>query len=553
MLANNDKNKYEEYGKKCNEYNKAILFSGCAKKVIVSGPGTGKSFLFQMICEGIRENEGNKILVLSFINELVDDLARDLYKYKTAEVRTLHSFALSQFPKETNKFFLNIESIIEEDYKIINGKEIKFKKTLCNLINDPDALDFYSKRRKYYGFFGPNCSVYALVKQFENNKDKIPEYSQILIDEFQDFNKLEATLIKLLAEKSPVLIVGDDDQSLYAFKYANPDEIRLMNKLQEYTSFELPFCRRCPEVIINSFHSVVNKAKEKGYLGKRVDKRFEYFPSEEKDKISNENPKIIVKKQIHQIAVAYNIEKEINNIFNPKEKDVSILVICSLKKQIPDLEKRLREKGFDNIQTTKENEREELVEGFSLLLKDKESNLGWRIVSKYILNDKLCNVVKESHLKKEQVKFKDLLCAEDKKKIEIVLTILRKIINNKETSKEESEKIINCFGYNPNQIVIQKIRNKLDRSKFPKRVNKNIPIKITTILGAKGFTSDYVFLVNFDDKYILEKGGKITDENICKFLVALTRARRRIYIYTSQTKLPTFVNWIDKDYIQLEN
>lgn len=551
MLVDNDKNKYEEYDKKCNECTEAVLSSGCAKKVIVAGPGTGKSFLFQMICKGIQKNEGNKILALSFINELVDDLAKDLYK--KAEVKTLHSFALSRFPKETNKFFLNIESIIEEDNKIINSKEIKFKEILCNLIDDTDALDFYSKRRKYYGFFGPNCSVYTLVKHFGNNKDKIPEYSQILIDEFQDFNKLEATLINLLAEKSPILIVGDDDQSLYAFKHANPDEIRLKNKLQEYTSFELPFCRRCSEVIINSFHSVVNKAKEKGFLGKRVDKRFEYFPTEEKDKISNENPKIIVKKQVHQKAVAYSIEQEINDIFDPKEKNVSILVICSLKKQIPDLAKRLREKGFGNIQTPKENESEELMEGFSLLLRDKECNLGWRVVSKHILSDKVCDVVKESHFKKEQAKFKDLLNAEDKKKIESVLTILRKINNNKEITKEESEKIINCFGYNPNQIVIQKIKNNLNRNKFPKRVNKNIPIKITTILGSKGLTSDYVFLVNFDGKYILDKGKEITDENICKFLVALTRARRRVYVYTSQAKLPTFVNWIGKKHIQLEN
>lgn len=553
MPVDDNKNRYEEYNKKCVECTQAVLSSSCAKKIIVAGPGTGKSFLFQEICESIQKKEGNKTLALSFINELVNDLAKDLYKYKRAEVRTLHSFALSLFPKGSKKFFLNIESIIEEDYKIINGKEIKFRKILCNLIEDTDALDFYSKRRKYYGFFGPNCSVYALVKYFEDNKDKIPEYSQILIDEFQDFNKLEAALINLLSEKNPILIVGDDDQSLYAFRYANPDEIRLKDKLQEYTSFELPFCRRCPKIIINSFHSVVNKAKEKGFLGKRVDKRFEYLPSEEKDKISNENPKIIVKRQVHQIAAAYNIEQEIDNIFNPKEKDVSILIICSLKKQIPDLAKRLHEKGFNNIQTPKENENKELMEGFSLLLKDKECNLGWRIVSKYILNDKVSDIVKKSHSKKEQLKFKDLLDAEDKKKIESLLTILRKINNNKEIIKEESEKIINCFGYDPNQIVIQKIRNNLDENKFPKKVNKNIPIKITTILGAKGLTSDYVFLVNFDDKYILDKDKKITDENICKFLVVLTRTRRRIYIYTSQAKLPTFVNWIDKKHIQLEN
>ena len=43
-----------------------------------------------------------------------------------------------------------------------------------------------------------------------------------------------------------MVIAGDDDQSLYSFKNANPQEIRDKHKSEEYTSFELPFCSRCP-------------------------------------------------------------------------------------------------------------------------------------------------------------------------------------------------------------------------------------------------------------------------------------------------------------------
>ena len=71
-------------------------------------------------------------------------------------------------------------------------------------------------------------------------------------------------------------------------------------------------------------------------------------------------------------------------------------------------------------------------------------------------------------------------------------------------------------------------------------------IKITTILGSKGLSSDYVFMVNFDDKFLLEK-GKITDEKICNFLVALTRARKRLFIYTSSKQVPIFVEWIGEE------
>jgi len=551
-MENNNKDQYIKNETEREKYTDAILNSDSRKKIIIAGPGTGKSFLFQQICEDSCKDDKAKILVLSFINELVDDLVKDLHKYKIAEVRTLHSFALSQL--NYKKFFLDLGAVIEEDYRIINNKEVNFNKIFCNFSRQKKSLDFYSKRRTYYDYLSPNCSVHVLVRYFEEDESEIPLYSQILIDEFQDFNKLEARLIDLLSKKSPILIVGDDDQSLYSsFRYADLDEIRSKNKLQEYTSFELPFCSRCTEVIMNSFNSVINKAKEKGFLGKRVDKQYKYFPSKDKDKMSSENSKILVKKKVYQKSVAYNIEQEINKFFDSEDKEASVLIICSLKKQINDLEKRLCEKGFRNIQIPRTVKKRELIDGLNLLLKDKECNLGWRVVSKYIFKDKFKDVIKKSYVEGKQMKFKDLLGPKDRKYVRSILTIMRKIRRKEEVSNDDYDKIFNCFNYDMRKIVIQELESDLKVNSIQKKVYRDMPIRITSILGSKGLTNDYVFLVNFDDKYILDDGGKkITDENICKFLVALTRAKRRVYIYTGENKLPTFISWIDEKYIQLE-
>ena len=44
------------------------------------------------------------------------------------------------------------------------------------------------------------------------------KYQYILIDEFQDINKVQYEVVKLLAgERKNVFIVGDDDQSIYRF------------------------------------------------------------------------------------------------------------------------------------------------------------------------------------------------------------------------------------------------------------------------------------------------------------------------------------------------
>ena len=52
-------------------------------------------------------------------------------------------------------------------------------------------------------------------------------FSHILVDEFQDTSQLQYKWLKLLAGvKTAVFVVGDDDQSIYAFRGANPGNMR---------------------------------------------------------------------------------------------------------------------------------------------------------------------------------------------------------------------------------------------------------------------------------------------------------------------------------------
>ena len=48
-------------------------------------------------------------------------------------------------------------------------------------------------------------------------------FRHFLIDEFQDINKVQYELIKILSAKTKnVCAVGDDDQSIYAFRGSDP-------------------------------------------------------------------------------------------------------------------------------------------------------------------------------------------------------------------------------------------------------------------------------------------------------------------------------------------
>ncbi|MBA3583594.1 MAG: ATP-dependent helicase [Gemmatimonadetes bacterium] len=50
-------------------------------------------------------------------------------------------------------------------------------------------------------------------------------YSEVIVDEFQDINRLDFELIRIIARRSRLLLAGDDDQAIYGFRGCTPDFI----------------------------------------------------------------------------------------------------------------------------------------------------------------------------------------------------------------------------------------------------------------------------------------------------------------------------------------
>ena len=74
-------------------------------------------------------------------------------------------------------------------------------------------------------------------------------------------------------------------------------------------------------------------------------------------------------------------------------------------------------------------------------------------------------------------------------------------------------------------------------------------ITVSTILGAKGLGADIVFLIGFDQRRLPSR-DKVEESEVYQFLVALTRAKKRIYIInTLNSKTSIFADVI-KDCIQ---
>jgi DNA helicase II / ATP-dependent DNA helicase PcrA len=78
------------------------------------------------------------------------------------------------------------------------------------------------------------------------------KYSEIIVDEFQDINRLDFALIKTLAERSVLVVTGDDDQAIYGFRNCSPEYIINLGKHlnREVASYELRVNYRNPANLV---------------------------------------------------------------------------------------------------------------------------------------------------------------------------------------------------------------------------------------------------------------------------------------------------------------
>ncbi len=548
--------KYDKAKEERKKHVDAVLKSQSKKKIVVAGPGTGKTHLFKEVLK-----DKNNSLTLSFINALVEDLSLELCGI--SDVKTLHGFArsaLGTVTKDTVKVFPKLSEVIKEDAKILLDKEIDFDRLFHNRDDENEHIKFYRKRKNYYDkYYGYSDIVFAIVKYFEKNKSVVPTYDQVVVDEFQDFNKLEVSLIDLLADKSPLLLAGDDDQALYDFKCASPAHIREKHAEtnKDYASFTLPYCSRCTKVVVDAANDIINNASNKGHLSERIDKKYLYFEDEKKDKDSESNPKIIYS-QTYSAQIPWFIEQRIDDIAKEERGSFSVLIISPTKIQSRLIVRALKNKGFQNIESAEKRGEKEpsLFDGLKILMDNEKSNLGWRIASKFLSTESDFTKILQETDKDDPKNIIDLISKEIKKDVKSMLATIRAIKNDKAVNEIKLHELLKAIGYDPLEMAKEQIREQII-SGSQKNVNpgiRRIPIKATTIQSSKGLAAEYVFITHFDDQYFIRHKDKtkISDQDICNFLVALTRTKKKVLLISSNNKTkPTFFKWIDKSRIEI--
>ena len=235
--------------------------------MVLAGPGSGKTRVITYRIANMVVNKDIKptsILAISFTKASSMEmknralaLSND-FRMNKVTYGTFHSVFFRILRYFEN---YNIESILDEKTKRIGLKNIlkglnienaDDDETIGQVINEisyvknelMDKRDFKSevltsdefiKVYNYYEEYKEQINKIdfddMLIKTYEllkNNKSALDRvrsaYRYILVDEFQDINKVQFEALKLIAnQNNNIFVVGDEDQSIYGFRGSRPD------------------------------------------------------------------------------------------------------------------------------------------------------------------------------------------------------------------------------------------------------------------------------------------------------------------------------------------
>lgn len=528
-----------------------IKNSSNTKKVIVAGPGTGKSFLFEQVIKKMRLEGKKRFLAITFVGKLGDYLSDDLAGL--AETMTLHGFArqfmLRQCPTDW-KYYPKMKSLIKED--------LETKGIVDFQIGDEN----YKKRTGFYKAVGEDDVIYYAVQICKKDNNKIPKYDLILVDEFQDFNEIESEFIDLLAQKNEIMIVGDDDQALYGFKGSSPKYIRdkYDPKNTDFESHTLRFCSRCTEVIINSFHNIVNNFKLNTEGSGRIKKEYKlYIPDKKID--SELNPKIVVLRGVKSGSIPYKIKNELDKLLG-QQKIKSVLIIGegqSCQTLLSNIANKLRWFGFNNVDYNRDIDkpfsiRQEIIDSYKFLSFNTTDPLAWRLLIATLLKENEWKEIVSNNFDNSD-SFINSIPEKIKREQLLNSNILNKILNKPSSSINAIAE--STFDKFKDLIVLEKrsdrkllVNQLVSENKTLARPLVNLDITVCTILGSKGLGADVVFLVGFDQGKLPSKES-IKESEIYQMLVALTRAKKRIFFVNTQgCSMSKFIDSIDNTNIE---
>ncbi len=292
-----------------DEQRKAVEFVG-TQQMIVAGAGSGKTKVVTykvayLIKKGIKPDS---ILALTFTNKAANELKERIKQLvgKKAEsvwIGTFYSIFAEILRNEAKHInFKNNFSIydIEDSHSLVSnvmaaqGVEIEgltpssvrhrisylknhmftpneYRKNIAKTKKEniiANIFEEYQNRLVANNAMDFEDLVLQPIELFNSKKQILQKYKKkfkyIIIDEFQDTNKAQFEIIKLLVSRScKISVVGDDAQGIYSWKGANPGNMQAFKRnFKNHKLFKLEQNYRSTKTILTAADSVIKNNKD---------------------------------------------------------------------------------------------------------------------------------------------------------------------------------------------------------------------------------------------------------------------------------------------------
>ncbi len=497
---------------------------------------------------------------------LDEEDARDLMK------ATLRELGLSgdtkKFPspgvvKEVLSFSLNAMKPLEE---ALGMKHPKFEPLLADFRRAAEAYDAKKRKANAMDFDDLLVRLHHLLANDISAREKIAgRFQYLLVDEYQDTNPLQATIVRLLAGvERNILVVGDDAQSIYSFRAADVRNI-------------LDFPKQYPDARIFKLETNYRSTPEVLALANDViAKNIDQFPKELKSvKPSDAKPAVVPTGSGAQEAafIAARIEDLIDGGLPPQE--IAVLFRATFHSQALEFELMKRSLEYDYRGGVKFFERAHVKDAlcFLRIAANFQDEAAWlRVLSLQqgvgdVMAGKIFTMMRaagslasallapvEQALGARAARgWKDLhailvkMHEAGEKPDALVKAVIKSsyvdyLENQYPNWRERLEDVgqLAVFAENYERAADLLSEVALDDSAFKnpaaaKRASRMTPrIVLSTIHQAKGLEWDTVFLIHLTNssfpnrKAALEEGGLEEERRL--FYVAVTRAKRHLYL-----------------------
>lgn len=291
----------------CNKEQKEAIMHRDGPAMVLAGPGAGKTYVITNRVKALIDEYGVKpeqILVVTFSKAAAVEM-KERFEMMTGGRRlpvrfgTFHSvffqilrlayhYEVKDIATPALKYRFLEETLNETGYEVDDKKEFlsDIEKEISRVKGEGIEIDCYFssacsaeifqkmyrgyqeklQRHRCLDFDDMVVYTYQLLKEREDIRRRWQaQFRYLLIDEFQDINRLQYETVCMLAEpENNLFIVEDDDQSIYGFRGAKPGiMLSFPKRFPDTKQIVLGVNYRCSDEIMKAAERLIGKNNER--------------------------------------------------------------------------------------------------------------------------------------------------------------------------------------------------------------------------------------------------------------------------------------------------